>query len=84
MLRKYSQTELAENSDLAQNVISRIERDQHKPTDATLQKISHALDVEPDVFYYLALIDRVEKNPNKSAVASVLKNQLHELFNLPN
>ena len=48
--RGYSQEKLAEETGLAQNVISRIERDMHKPSDDTLERLANALSVVPDVF----------------------------------
>ena len=61
LARGYSQEQLSNKSGLAQNVISRIERDMHKPTDETLRSLSLALDVDPDVFYYLSIIESVEE-----------------------
>ena len=53
--RNLSQVELAKKSGLAQNVISRIERDQHKPTESTLKALANAMNVDTEVFHFLAI-----------------------------
>jgi transcriptional regulator with XRE-family HTH domain len=83
--RGFSQERLAEETGLAQNVISRIERDMHKPSDDTLGRLAKALDVETDVFYYLAIIGRSEKSKLdsvRSKIAPVIKEELRKLFSI--
>lgn len=82
--RGLSQVELAQKTGLAQNVISRIERDVHKPNDETLKKVSEALGVPEDVFYYLALIEigeNVSKGP-RARISTLIKAEIEELFDL--
>jgi transcriptional regulator with XRE-family HTH domain len=83
--RGYSQEELAIYTELAQNVISRIERDQHKPSDQTLKKLAMALKVEPDVFYYLSIL--VDKKKTKLGslkleLSPLIENEISNLFSL--
>ena len=49
-----SQEQVADLSGIAQNVISRVERNVHNPNSSTLASLAAALDVDPEVFYYLA------------------------------
>ncbi|MCB0505757.1 MAG: helix-turn-helix transcriptional regulator [Cyclobacteriaceae bacterium] len=85
LARGYSQEQLSNKSGLAQNVISRIERDMHKPTDETLRSLSLALDVDPDVFYYLSIIESVEDtklNSLKAEIAPLIIKEIKEIYSL--
>lgn len=83
--RGFSQEKLSSLSGLAQNVISRIERNMHKPTGQTLTALATALEVEEEVFYYYALTDpskTSEISSLLSKLSSSLNSEIEELFGL--
>lgn len=83
--RGFSQEKLADKADLAQNVISRIERDMHKPSEDTLKRLSKALNVEPDVFYYLTLIEDASSSKLdniKSKIAPLILEEIRKVYSL--
>lgn len=85
--RSLSQQELADKSGLAQNVISRIEREAHKPTDDTTERLAIALDVEPDVFHMMAMLKESENsklNNIKKEIAPLIRKELEEIYGLNN
>jgi transcriptional regulator with XRE-family HTH domain len=81
--RGYSQVELSFAAGLAQNVISRIERDMHKPSDDTIGRLAAALKVEPNVFYYLTIIEisgESRLNSIKSKIAPIVRKEIKKIF----
>lgn len=83
--RGFSQEQLAVKADLAQNVISRIERDKHKPSEDTLKRLSKALNVEPDVFYYLTIIKGASSSKLsniKSKIGPLIEEEIRKVFSL--
>mgnify|MGYP001227497616 CR=1 FL=1 len=81
--RNLSQVELAKKSGLAQNVISRIERDQHKPTESTLKALANAMNVDTEVFHFLAITtDTTSLNGLAKKLAPAIHAEIKDLYNL--
>ena len=84
-LRGLSQEELAASSGLVQNVISRIERDSHRPTEKTLAKLAEVLNVHQDAFYYWSIVSgqgSSKLSPLQEKLAPLIKEEMKELFDL--
>ena len=80
------QQDLAEKANLAQNVISRIERDVHQPKHETLTRIADALEVPQDVFYYYELLNSSKDEPKFRKVhpelSKLISDEIDRIFDL--
>ncbi|MFY0608501.1 MAG: helix-turn-helix transcriptional regulator [Cyclobacteriaceae bacterium] len=85
--RNLSQVELSKLTGLAQNVISRIERDVHFPSDKNMGLIAKALNVDKDVFHYLSMLESIQSNDklksrNATKMALSIDAELREIYDL--
>lgn len=81
--RGLSQQELALKAGVPQNVVSRLERDLHKPNEVTLKKFSRGLNVDIEALYLLSalyLAESSKKESLKKELAPGLKEEILSIY----